>query len=180
MNISLHDAIWKRATYRERARTNCRRPTRYQWYLNERPARPLRFSSASNPLRLKLEQVGPRSGCGPNRRPRRGSKPLSTSHLLVRLSVWGRPKQCAKTILRVCYFELLFSRVVVAICLSGRSLFHDLRSLAACDGRTGARESDLETMPTRGVRRAANEFVVERKGTRPPSVNHQQRKCSRL
>ena len=35
MNINLHNALGKRATYRVRARTSCRRPTKYQWYLME-------------------------------------------------------------------------------------------------------------------------------------------------
>ena len=33
VNINLHNALRKRATYRVRARTSCRRPTKYQWYL---------------------------------------------------------------------------------------------------------------------------------------------------
>lgn len=32
MNINHHNALGKRATYRVRARTSCRRPTKYQWY----------------------------------------------------------------------------------------------------------------------------------------------------
>lgn len=35
VNVNLHNAVWKRATYRERARTSCRRPTGYEWYLME-------------------------------------------------------------------------------------------------------------------------------------------------
>jgi len=101
------------------------------------------FQSASSSVRLKLEQVDPGSGGGPNRRPWRWSKRLPTSHSLVRPLVWGRPKQRARTTLRGCYSGPLCPRLAVAKCLSGRSLFHDLRSLAACDGRTGAREADL-------------------------------------
>lgn len=62
------------------------------------------FQSVASSVRLKLEQVDPEGGGGPDRRPWRWSQPLPTSHLLVRLSVWGRPKQRARTRLRSCYF----------------------------------------------------------------------------
>ena len=103
------------------------------------------FQRPSSSVRLKLEQVDPGSGGGPNRRPWRWSKRLPTSHLLVRPLVWGRPKQRARTTLRGCYSGPLYPRLAVGKCLSGRSLFHDLRSLAACDSRTGASEADLAT-----------------------------------
>jgi hypothetical protein len=47
------------STYREEARTSSRPPTRYQWYLAKRPARPDRFNSAYKFVRLKLEQATP-------------------------------------------------------------------------------------------------------------------------
>ena len=103
------------------------------------------FQSASSSVRLKLEQVDPGSGGGPNRRLRRWSKPLPTSHLLVRLSVWGRPNNALERYCAAVIFGPLCPRVVIAFCLSGHSWFHDLRSLAACDSRTGARDSDLAT-----------------------------------
>jgi hypothetical protein len=101
------------------------------------------FQSASSSVRLKLEQVDPGSGGGPNRRPGRWSERLPTSHLLVRPLVWGRPKQHARTTLRGCYSGPLCPRLADGQCLSGRSWFHDLHSLAARDGRTGASEADL-------------------------------------
>lgn len=143
MNINLHDAVWKRATYRERARTSCRRPTRYQWYLEERPARPLRFSSASNPLRLKLEQVDPGRSCGPNRRPRGGTGHYRPVICLSDCRSGEDQNNALKRYYACVILSLFFSGVVVAICLSGSSLFHDLRSLAVCNSRTGARESQV-------------------------------------
>jgi hypothetical protein len=76
-----------------------------------------------------------------------------------------REYRTASVILSLFVLEWL-SRVV----LSGRPLYHGLRSLAH-DSRTGAKESDRATWAPRdvhGCRRVRND--VERKGTRPLSV----------
>lgn len=114
------------------------------------------FQSASSSVRLKLEQVDPGSSGGPNRRLWRWSEPLSTSHLLVRLSVWGRPKQRASAILRGCYFRVSLSLSGCRV-LSERAFFVPrlalIGGLRQSYGRERVRSGDLRNLVTYSPRR---------------------------
>lgn len=119
---SHHGTVWLPKCDREKARTICRPPARYQWHLEKRPARPGCFGRADNSVRLKLEQaildlveaeVGALASGASRSRPVDG---LSGGR------AGGGPKQHASTQspASVCYFEPVCRRVDVAHCLSGR------------------------------------------------------------
>lgn len=85
------------------------------------------------------------------------SKPLPTSHLLVRLSVWGRPKQRARTILRGCYFEASLSQSGCRN-LSERAFFVPrlalIGNLRQSYGRERIRSGDLRNLVTYSLSQA--------------------------
>jgi hypothetical protein len=91
VNIYFTMTVWKRATYREKARTSSRLAARYQWYL-ETGLHDLIVSAAHPVCEALVRTSDLGCGGGPNRRPGNWSKPLPTSHLLVSWSGWGRPK----------------------------------------------------------------------------------------